>query len=76
MLPSTILVADDEEANRRLLENLLRREGHEVLLAKDGNEAAELLASQHADLVLLDVRMPGRTGFDVCHMIEMDAKPA
>lgn len=45
MLPSTILVADDEEANRRLLENLLRREGHEVLLAKDGNEAAELLAT-------------------------------
>jgi CheY-like chemotaxis protein len=68
--PGTILVADDDEANRRMLGNMLRRYGHQVLLAADGEEAAQLFANEHVDLVLLDVLMPRRTGFAVCRAIK------
>jgi putative two-component system response regulator len=67
---ATILVADDEEGNRKMLANILRRDGHKVVLAADGEEAIALFASEHADLVLLDVLMPRRTGFAVCRAIK------
>lgn len=65
-----ILVADDEEMNRKMLSDMLRRAGHQVVLAKDGNEAAILFAEQHVDMALLDVMMPGRTGFALCRSIK------
>src|SRR5882762_5758620 len=67
---STILVADDEELNRKVLGDLLRRDGHTVLLATDGEEALDMFASGQIDLVLLDVLMPKRTGFAVCRAIK------
>jgi diguanylate cyclase (GGDEF)-like protein/PAS domain S-box-containing protein len=66
----TILIADDEEANCELLALILRREGYEVLVARDGEEAVTCLGDQRVDLALLDVRMPGRSGFDVCRIIK------
>jgi putative two-component system response regulator len=68
--PATILIADDEEVNRKLLSHMLRKDGHQVVLANDGEEAACLFASRKVDLVLLDVLMPRRTGFEVCRMIK------
>jgi putative two-component system response regulator len=68
--PATILIADDEEVNRKLLSLMLRRDGHQVVLANDGEEAACLFASRKVDLALLDVLMPRRTGFEVCRMIK------
>lgn len=67
---ATVLVADDEEANRKMLSDMLRRDGHRVLLASDGEEATRLFASEPVDLVLLDVLMPRRTGFAVCRAIK------
>jgi putative two-component system response regulator len=66
----TILVADDEEANRKLLVDILRRDGYRILLANDGEEAADLFASEKVDLALLDVKMPRRSGFDLCRLIK------
>ena len=61
----TILVADDEPNIVISLEYLLKREGYTVLVAHDGQEALEAIATQRPDLVLLDVMMPVKTGFEV-----------
>ena len=64
-----ILVVDDEATMRRLLEKLLRMEGYDVLLASSGEQALSELLKHGADTVLLDMRMPGMTGLDVCRQI-------
>ena len=64
-----ILVADDEPNIVISLEYLLRREGYSVLIARDGQEALETIAREHPDLVLLDVMMPKKTGFEVCQEV-------
>lgn len=61
-----VLVVDDLEANRELLARILERQGHTVYTAGTGEEALELVARQRPDVVLLDVMMPGRSGFDIC----------
>ena len=65
----TILVADDEPNIVISLEYLLKREGYTVLVAHDGQEALEAIATQRPDLVLLDVMMPVKTGFEVCQEV-------
>jgi len=63
-------VADDIWANLELLSELLHDQGYRVLCVLDGDQAFKALGSQQIDLVLLDVMMPGRTGFDVCRTIK------
>lgn len=58
--PTHTLVVDDEEGIRFFLERTLRSEGHEVLLASNGEEALERLRDTHFDLVVLDLRLGGR----------------
>jgi putative two-component system response regulator len=67
---ATILVADDDYANRDLLGHVLRREGYEVLFAKSGDEASRLVSDRVIDLALLEVKMSGRNGFEVCRAIK------
>ncbi len=69
---AVILVADDEPANREILSELLEMEGYRTLEAEDGSQALELLRGRQVDLALLDVMMPGRTGFSVCHEAKSD----
>ncbi len=64
-----ILVADDEPNIVISLEYLLKREGYTVFVAKDGQEALETIARELPDLVLLDVMMPKKTGFEVCQAV-------
>jgi two-component system sensor histidine kinase/response regulator len=74
-LPSpTILVVDDNEANRSLAQNTLEDEGYRVLLASGGEEALALFERDPADCVLLDVRMPGLDGFQVCERLRKTAR--
>jgi signal transduction histidine kinase/DNA-binding response OmpR family regulator len=61
----TVLVVDDEEANRDWLQNVLEPAGFAVLLASGGKEAIEVARSKGPNLVMLDLMMPGVTGFDV-----------
>ena len=68
-----ILVVDDNEANRELLARRLAREGHEVHLAADGDEALATVRERSTDLVLLDVLMPGRSGAEVLRELKRDA---
>ena len=65
----TILVADDEPNIVISLEYLLKREGYTVVVAHDGQEALEAMTAHRPDLVLLDVMMPMKTGFEVCQEV-------
>src|SRR5260370_37269131 len=69
----TILVADDNEANRELLSALLNAEGYQVVCAADGQRALARVNSDSSGLALLDVVMPRPTGFEICQ--EMKSKP-
>jgi putative two-component system response regulator len=66
----TILVADDQAANRELLDELLTAQGFRVVTVPDGAAAAEELSKTQVDLVLLDVMMPHLNGFEVCQKIK------
>jgi putative two-component system response regulator len=61
-----ILVVDDHPENRMLMRDLLCRQGYEVLVAGDAIAAAEIMRQSRPDLVLLDVIMPGKTGYELC----------
>ncbi|MFM9916260.1 MAG: response regulator transcription factor [Rhizobacter sp.] len=64
-----ILIADDEPNIVISLEYLMKREGYEVIVARDGTQALEAIVRERPSLVLLDVMMPGKTGFDVCQEV-------
>lgn len=68
-MKAKILVVDDEEAISLALEFLLQRAGYEVAVAADGDAALTKVAEWQPDLVLLDVMMPGKDGFEVCRAI-------
>ncbi|HEY6683575.1 MAG TPA: response regulator [Propionibacteriaceae bacterium] len=67
--PVTILAVDDQPANLRLLDAVLSPRGYRVIRASSGEQALELLPSSGADLVLLDIVMPGIDGYEVCRRI-------
>ena len=64
-----ILVADDEPNIVISLEYLMKREGYTVLVARDGQEALDMIVRDRPDLVLLDVMMPKKSGFEVCQAV-------
>ncbi len=70
-MSARILVVDDLEANRRLLEAKLTAEYYDVLLARRGEEAVQLAKRERPDLILLDVMMPGGIdGFEACRRLK------
>jgi DNA-binding response OmpR family regulator len=68
-LSTKILIADDEPNIVTALEFLLQRNGYEVHIARNGEEALKLVEDCNPDLVLLDVMMPVRSGYEVCTRI-------
>jgi signal transduction histidine kinase/DNA-binding response OmpR family regulator len=70
--PACVLIVDDERHNRELLEIMLKPEGFLLLSAASGEEALALMARQPPDLILLDVMMPGMSGYDVAGKIKSD----
>jgi two-component system, OmpR family, alkaline phosphatase synthesis response regulator PhoP len=61
-----VLIADDEPNIVAALQFLLERNGYEVQVARNGDEALRLIESQTPDLVLLDIMMPQKSGYEVC----------
>ena len=69
-MAARILIADDDGVSRKLLRRLLEQDGHEVRAAADGVEALELFAVGGADIVLLDIVMPGLDGISVLERLK------
>jgi len=67
--PARVLVVDDTASNVKLLADVLGARGYEVLTAAAGPEALGVMERQPPDIVLLDVMMPGMSGYDVCRKI-------
>src|SRR5258706_6494328 len=68
-----VLVVDDIEANRTLVTALPTRDGYEIEAVADGAAGLESVRRHPPDLVLLDVMMPGPSGFDICRALKADA---
>ncbi len=73
-MPQTILIAEDNEDTLFLLAIQLRRGGYTVVEAWDGIEALDRLKENQPDLLLLDLMMPGPSGFEVLEQIQTDAE--
>jgi len=71
-----ILVVDDEEANRELVEAILIGDGYEIVLAANGPAALAEVAATRPDLILLDLMMPGMSGFETCERLKQDPATA
>jgi DNA-binding response OmpR family regulator len=67
-----VLIAEDEPSIVVSLEFLLKSAGHEVVVARDGEEALRLVAASPPDLVVLDIMLPSVSGFEVCRRIRAD----
>ena len=71
-----VLVVDDTPHNVKLLADLLGVKGYGVATATNGEEALEKIESESPDLVLLDIMMPGLSGYDVCRRLRADPRTA
>jgi CheY-like chemotaxis protein len=67
-----ILIVDDEPAIRFLITATLEDEGYELFEAADGHEAAKMVGQVQPDLIILDVMMPGITGYELCTQLKRD----
>ena len=71
MIGRKILVVDDEKPIAEILRYNLEQEGFTVLLAYDGEEALRIASTERPDLLLLDIMLPRKDGFDVCRQIRL-----
>ncbi|MBI1277229.1 MAG: response regulator [Anaerolineaceae bacterium] len=66
----TILIVDDDYMNRELLQAHMENARHSVLLANSGAKALEMAAAHLPDIILMDVNMPGLSGYSVCNQLK------
>ncbi|HOW88480.1 MAG TPA: response regulator [Candidatus Omnitrophota bacterium] len=71
-----VLIADDEPDVLLIVSERLRRNGHEVEYAPDGNQAIQKADQGTYDLFIFDIRMPGHTGYEVCEHVKNSEKNA
>ena len=69
-----ILLAEDDDSTRRLMSDVLMGAGYEVTAARDGEEALQRFAARRPDLLVLDVMMPRRDGFEVLQKVRADGE--
>ena len=69
-----ILIAEDSTTDMKFIESILTEKGHELILAMDGEEAELKIKSQPFDIIILDVVMPKKNGFQLCRWIKRDEK--
>jgi CheY-like chemotaxis protein len=67
---ATILVVDDDEKTRKMMEAMLTPQGYGVILAKDGKESVDVAVRKKPDFILMDMMMPVMDGFSACHEIK------
>ena len=72
----TILLVEDNEMNRDMLTRRLERKGFDVLIAVDGDEASRAIQSSTFDLVLMDINLPGKDGYQLTRELKSNPKTA
>jgi CheY-like chemotaxis protein len=70
----TVLIADDDENIRAILEEVLKREGYRTVFAVNGQEAVEKVREESPDLLILDIRMPGMHGIEALEAVRRENK--
>ena len=70
----TVLLVEDNEMNRDMLSRRLRRKGFDVLMAIDGDECMSCLETSQPYIVLMDINLPGKDGYEITRMIKADPK--
>jgi two-component system, cell cycle response regulator len=73
-MSARVLVVDDNEANRKLLQDKLKNEYFHVITAVDGEDAIEKARAEEPDVILMDVMMPKLNGVEACRQLKMDAR--
>jgi len=73
-MPEKIFIVDDNMVNRKLLAAILKKEGYELLEAVNGGEAVALALKEQPDLILLDIMMPVKDGYQVCRELKADKR--
>lgn len=69
---NTVLIIDDEAVNIQVLSDFLEEQGIDIMVAKNGTDGISRAKKGQPDLILLDIRMPGMDGYDVCHQLKSD----
>ena len=72
----TILLVEDNEMNLDMLSRRLQRKGYDMLLAVDGDDCMQMLAKQLPDLILMDINLPGRDGYELTREIKANPDSA
>jgi sigma-B regulation protein RsbU (phosphoserine phosphatase) len=75
-MPDKILIVDDHAVNRDLLVHILKKEGYDLIEAADGEEAVDRALREMPDLILLDIMMPKKDGYEVCSELKHDEQAA
>ena len=69
-----VLVVDDEPGILMSLEFLMKKEGYQVFIARDGEEALDIIEREIPSIILLDIMMPGMDGYEVCRFVKSTLK--
>ncbi len=75
-MPETVFIVDDNMVNRKLLAAILKKEGYALLEAEDGEQAVAMTFREMPDLILLDIMMPKKDGYEVCLELKKDSRTA
>ena len=65
-----VLVVEDDPLNVQVMSHFLRAHGYEIVVARTGTEGIEAFEAQHPDLVIVDVQLPRKNGFEVCFEVK------
>ena len=73
-MAKTILIVEDNALNMKLFDDVLRAHGYSTVLSSDGHDIVEIACRNNADLIVMDVQLPERSGLELTKMVKSDAR--